>query len=258
LIPEFKLLAKKAKARLIRMHYENKIGHIGGNLSCLDAMLFLHLVQMKDDDAFVLSKGHAAGALYISLWMQGKISEEELLSFHKDGSLLSGHPAPQWHPGIRFATGSLGHGLGLAAGVALARKLEKKPGRVYCLLSDGEWQEGSNWESAIFIKHHRLDNLSLLIDANGLQGFGSTAEVASQGPESLARSLESLGLEVRTLDGHDPAALEEALARPAAGPLALVLRTTKGKGVSFMENAMEWHYLPMDAGQYAQAMREIA
>ena len=251
------MLAKKAKARLIRMHYENKIGHIGGNLSCLDAMLFLQLRQMKEEDVFVLSKGHAAGALYISLWMQGKISEEELLTFHKDGSLLSGHPAAQWHPGIRFATGSLGHGLGLAAGVALAHKLGKKPGRVFCLLSDGEWQEGSNWESAIFIRHHRLDNLTLLIDANGLQGFGGTAEIASQSPETLGRSLQALGLEVRTLDGHDPAALEQALAKPEAGPLALILRTTKGKGVSFMENAMEWHYLPMNAEQYAQAMREI-
>ncbi len=245
-----------ARRRLLRLHYESKVGHIGGNLSALDCVLYLHAVAMGEADTFVLSKGHAAGALYIALWSVGLIGEDELRTFHKDATLLAGHPVAKWHKRIAFATGSLGHGLGLAAGVALGKRLRGEEGRVYCLLSDGECQEGSTWEAAIFARHQNLSNLVVMIDANGLQGFGTTAEVASF--DALSEKLRGLGLRTVEIDGHSPHAMDLALRRTGEGPLAVVLRTVKGHGVSFMENRMEWHYLPLDEQQYQAALVELA
>lgn len=253
--PEFPALIKRAQARLLRMHFEAKVGHIGGNLSCLDALLVLHHSLLGPDDVFVLSKGHAAGALYTALWSCGRLSDEQLTQFHGEGSKLAGHPAAAWHEGIRFATGSLGHGLGLACGAALARKLSGAAGRVFCLMSDGEWQEGSVWESLIFAAHQNLDKLCVLIDANGLQGFGSVKDVASM--QDLAPRLSSFKVDVENVDGHDPAALLRALKAPAKGPRFLVMNTVKGHGVSFMQNRMEWHYLPLDKQQYEAALKEL-
>jgi transketolase len=238
------------------MHYESKVGHIGGNLSALDAMLQLHGRIMGKEDLFVLSKGHAAGALYVSLWAVGLISDEELKTFHKDGTTLAGHPVAHWHKGVAYATGSLGHGLGLAAGAALGKRLRGDPGTVYCLLSDGECEEGSTWEALMFMRHHKLANLVVLVDANGLQGFGSTQEIASLEP--LAPKFRGFGLQVEEIDGHAPAALDAALARRRDEPLVVLLRTVKGRGVSFMEGRMEWHYLPLDEKQYQLAMSELA
>ena len=249
-------VARKSRARLLQMHYESRVGHIGGNLSALDAMLHLHLRVMTRDDVFVLSKGHAAGALYITLWAMGQITDAELRQFHKDGTKLAGHPVARWHPGVRFATGSLGHGLGLAAGVALGKRLRREAGNVYCLMSDGECEEGSTWEALIFARHHGLSNLVALIDANGLQGFGKTTEIASLEP--LGKKVRSLGLRVEEVDGHAPDQLQATLDLPRAGPLAVVLRTTKGRGVSFMEGLVEWHYLPMTEAQYQQALLEVS
>ena len=249
-------VVRKAKARLIRMHYEAKVGHLGGNLSALDAMLSLHLRVMTKDDSFVLSKGHSAGALYVTLWAMGQVTDEQLTQFHKDGTKLAGHPAAGWHSGIPFATGSLGHGLGLAAGVALGKRLRRAPGNVYCLLSDGECEEGSIWEALIFARHHALENLVALVDDNGLQGFGTTAEIASLEP--LAEKIRALGITVVEIDGHALEPLQAALAEPRSGPLVVVLRTTKGRGVSFMEGQMEWHYLAMSEAQYQQALLEVS
>jgi transketolase len=249
-----KELLRKARLRLLKMHFESGVGHIGGNLSALDMMLTLHHRVMGPDDDFVLSKGHAAGALYVTLWSLGRLSDEQLATFHKDGTKLGGHPVPHGIPDIPFAVGSLGHGLGLSAGLALGKKLRGRPGRVFCLLSDGEWNEGSTWESLIFLAHHNLRELTLLVDLNGWQGFGSTREVAGLG--SLAKKLGEFGLEVRDVDGHDTDAIERALKAPADRPLAIVARTLKGHGVSFMENKLEWHYLPMTAEQYALAAWE--
>ncbi len=245
----------RARARLLRMHYEARVGHIGGNLSALDAMLHLHGAVLDERDLFVLSKGHSAGALYIALWAAGTIDEDELTRFHRDGTTLAGHPVAGWHRRIVFATGSLGHGAGLAAGAALARRLRGEPGDVYCLMSDGECEEGSVWEALIFARHNRLANLVLLIDANGLQGFGGTDEVASLEP--LGARISGFGLDVIEIDGHDPTALDAALARRGDGPLVVVLRTVKGRGVSFMEGRMEWHYLPLDEAQYRRALDEL-
>ena len=250
-----KEILQKARLRLLKMHFESGVGHIGGNLSSLDMLLTLHHRVMGADDQFILSKGHAAGALYITLWSLGRLTEEQLLTFHQDHTKLGGHPVPHGIPEIPFAIGSLGHGLGLAAGLALGRKLRRQPGRVFCLLSDGEWNEGSNWESLIFIAHHHLREVILLVDMNGLQGFASTVEVANLG--SLANKLREFGFEVREVDGHDPAAIEQALSTPRQDrPMALLARTIKGHGVSFMENKMEWHYLPMTAEQYQMAVEE--
>jgi transketolase len=248
-------LAAVARARLLQMHHEAKVGHIGGNLSALDVMLHIHGHVMTDDDVFVLSKGHAAGALYVALWATGQLSDEELRTFHQDGTALAGHTVARWHKRVAFATGSLGHGLGLAAGVALGKRLRRDSGSVFCMISDGECQEGSTWEGLMFAHHQRLANLVVLVDANGLQGFGSTAEVASLEP--LMPRFRGFGLRVEEVDGHSPDALDAALERRRSEPLIVVLRTVKGKGVSFMEDKMEWHYLPMNDEQYSKARREI-
>ncbi len=253
---QFKEIVRNAKLRLLRLHYEKKVGHIGGNLSALDSILFLFHNVLGDDDIFVLSKGHSAGALYVSLWSVGKLSESDLDGFHQDGSKLAGHPVGGWCPEIPFATGSLGHGLSLAAGVALGKKLKKEKGRVFCLLSDGEWEEGSTWEALIFTAHHRLNNLTLLVDANGLQGFGNTRDIASLEP--LADKVRPFGLDVREINGHDPLEMDSALNQATEAPKMIILRTIKGKGVSFMEGRMEWHYLPMSEEQYMQAVKEVS
>jgi transketolase len=239
------------------MHFEAGVGHIGGNLSSLELMLTLHRRVMGPDDQFILSKGHAAGALYVTLWSMGRLTEDQLATFHKDHTKLGGHPVPHGIPDIPFAIGSLGHGLGLAAGLALGRRLRSQPGRVFCLLSDGEWNEGSTWEALTFISHRNLREVVLLVDINGLQGFGSTIEVANLAP--LANKLREFGLEVREIDGHEPSAIEQALRAPVGErPLAVLARTIKGHGVSFMENRMEWHYLPMTAEQYHMAVEEAS
>jgi len=246
-----------AKLRLLRMHFESGVGHIGGNLSSFDILMCLYHEVLGPDDAFVLSKGHAAGALYVTLWSKGGLTNEELVTFHRDETRLSGHPPCSGIPGIPFATGSLGHGPSLAAGIALAKQLKGEPGRVFCLTSDGEWNEGSCWEALIFAKHHSLSNLTLLVDLNGLQGFGSTKEVANL--DSLAEKFRTFGWHVQEVDGHDMAALRAALTggwHPGT-PQVLVARTIKGNGVSFMEGRMDSHYLPMDRAQYDQAVREV-
>lgn len=253
--PNWKELCRLSRLRLLRMHHESGVGHIGGNLSCLDLMLALHHGLMGPEDQFVLSKGHAAGAYYVTLWSLGKISDDELTSFHKDDTRLSGHPPTSGLPDVLFATGSLGHGTSLAAGLALAKRLKREPGRVYCLTSDGEWNEGSSWEALLFACHRRLANLTIIVDRNGLQGFGTTAEVADLG--DLAAKFQTFDAEVCEADGHDPAAVLDILSRPAGRPTILVASTTKGRGVSFMEGRMEWHYLPLSPEQYGRAVSEI-
>jgi transketolase len=244
-----------ARKRLLQMHYESGIGHIGGNLSCLDAMMLTYHEYIGVEDRFILSKGHSAGALYISLWSLGRISNDSLKTFHKDNTLLAGHPPAAGLKDVSFATGSLGHGLSLAAGTALSFKLKEQNGTVYCLTSDGEWQEGSTWEAIIFAAHHRLNNLTILVDHNKLQGFGSTHEIASMSP--LLDKLVGFNLDLYSVDGHDLFAIRAALDKKTERCRVIILETIKGKGVSFMENKMEWHYLPLDDGQYRQAISEL-
>lgn len=237
------------------MHYKAGVGHIGGNLSAIDILLGLYHCVLKPDDAFILSKGHAAGALYVTLWSLGRLTDEDLDTFHKDDTLLSAHPPASGLRDILFATGSLGHGPSLCCGLALARKLRGDPGRVYCLTSDGEWDEGSNWEALIFARQKALDNLTLIVDLNGLQGFGTTAEVADLG--SLAQKFLEFGWDVDEIDGHDIQAITASAAQSSNRPRVIIASTIKGNGVSFMANRMEWHYLPLTKELFEQAVREI-
>jgi transketolase len=244
-----------AKLRLLRMHYEARVGHIGGNLSCLDILMVLQHDVLGPSDHFILSKGHAAGALYVSLWSAGLLHDEDLATFHGENTRLPGHPPVSGIPQIEFATGSLGHGLSIAAGLALGRKLQGGDGQVYCLTSDGEWNEGSAWEALIFIRQHNLDNLTLLVDRNGLQGFGATEEIADLGP--LAAKFSDFGLRSAEVDGHDPQAILEACRVVPGRPAAVVAHTTKGHGVSFMQDRFEWHYLPLTEDLYHQAVHDL-
>jgi transketolase len=247
-------LLLKGRLRLLQMHYESGVGHIGGNLSCFDILMALYHNVLGPFDKFVLSKGHSAGALYVTLWSLGLLSDEDLKTFHKDGTRLSGHPPVHGIPEIPFATGSLGHGLSLAAGLALAKKLKGGKGRQYCLTSDGEWNEGSNWEALIFIRQHRL-NLTLIVDLNGLQGFGRTCDIADLDP--LSDKFKAFHLPTIEVDGHDLEAVTAALSPDGDGPRIVVARTKKGHGVSFMENLFEWHYLPLTKESYRQAVEEL-
>ncbi len=246
---------KIARKRLLQMHFESKVGHLGGNLSSLDALMILYNEFVGPNDRFILSKGHSAGALYTTLWSIGRLTEDDLKTFHKDDTLLAGHPPAGGISDILFATGSLGHGLSLAAGTALALRLKGQDGTVFCLTSDGEWQEGSTFEAMVFASHHRLNNLKILVDHNQLQGFGTTGEVASMSP--LAAKLAGFELDLKVVDGHDPDAIRAALSASSNTCQLIVLETQKGRGVSFMEDRMEWHYLPLSPEQYRQAIREV-
>jgi len=244
-----------ARKRLLQMHFESGVGHIGGNLSALDAMLIVFHEYLDGEDKFVLSKGHSAGALYITLWSLGRLRDQDLKLFHKDNTLLAGHPPAKGIVDILFATGSLGHGLSLAAGTAFGAKLRGNSLQVVCLTSDGEWQEGSTWEALIFSIHHRLVNLTVLVDHNNLQGFGSTAEVASM--SSLWDKLKGFEVDLRVIDGHNPDDIRVALADKTQLVKIIILRTVKGRGVSFMENRMDSHYLPLTEEQFFRAVKEL-
>lgn len=250
-----KEMVTAARKRLLQMHYESGVGHVGGNLSCLDAMLLVLHEYVGVNDKFILSKGHAAGALYVALWSLGRLPEDSLATFHKDNTMLAGHPPASGIRDILFATGSLGHGLSLAAGTALSLRLKALNEKVFCLTSDGEWQEGSTWEALIFACHHRLNNLTVLVDHNNLQGFGTTQSVASMSP--LAEKLAGFNVEIQSVNGHNLTAIRTILDTPCQKLRIVILETVKGHGVSFMENRMEWHYLPLKEEQYHQAILEI-
>lgn len=237
----------RARQRLLRMHYEAGAGHLGGNLSCLEALLCLYHEVLRPEDQFVLSKGHSAGAHYVALWSVGLLEEETLSSFGRDGSPLPFHPPSSGLPQAPFGSGSLGHGLSLAAGLALGRKLSHAPGRVYCLTSDGEWQEGQIWEALIFAQQHRLDNLCLLVDQNGWQGLDRVNDVESL---SLDSRLQAFGVRVCQVDGHDVQAVSQALGgcreQPGSGPAALLLKTVKGRGIPGWEDQLHSHYARLE------------
>lgn len=248
-------LVKAARKRLVRMHYQAGVGHIGGNLSSLDCMLVAFHEILSESDQFILSKGHSAGALYTALWSISRLKDSDLDTFHKDDTYLAGHPPCKGIQDIPFATGSLGHGLSLAAGTAMGLKLQSQAGRVLCLTSDGEWQEGSTWEALIFACHHRLANLTVMIDHNGLQGFGTTKEVASMPP--IWEKITGFSADISIIDGHDIQAIKTTLNKQSDRPHLIFLKTVKGHGISFMEGQMDWHYLPLNENQYHLAIAEL-
>ena len=240
------------------------VGHIGSALSVADiiAALYSGGMDIGDPDAsnrdrLVLAKGHAALALYAALHQRGWLTREELNTYCGDGSLLGVHPEHRLR-GIDFSTGSLGHGLALGAGAALAARLQGSSRRVFVLLSDGECNEGSIWESAMFAAHQELSNLVVVIDMNGQQALGYTRHVLDLEP--MDRRWDAFGWDARMVDGHDVGAMLQAMdgLDPVTGPPhVLVARTTFGRGVSFMENQIRWHYFPMSDEEYERAVDEV-
>ncbi len=238
------------------MHHDANSGHLGGNFSCIDALMTLHHLVMKPEDRFILSKGHSAGALYITLWSLGKLSDSELKTFSKDNTFLPAHPSGKGIPGLLFPTGSLGHGPSLAVGLALASKHKGSGRHIYCLCSDGEWQEGSCWEALAFSIHRQLDNLTIIIDQNGWQGFGKTSDVISC--DDLTPRISSFGAHVQKLNGHDCSEIYASLKNKSAEkPNILILDTVKGKDLHF-EGQLESHYLPLSEEQYFTARSKIS
>lgn len=244
----------RARHMLLDMHVRAGIGHVGGNLSCLDILIMLFLEIKQTADIVVLSKGHSAGALYVCLALSGVIPVEELKTFHADDTRLPGHPPINTFEQIPFATGSLGHGLSLAAGLALAcRFIEPRERQVYCVMSDGEWQEGSTWEALWFISHQNITNLTIVIDANGLQGLGSIEQISSM--TDLDRRIAAHGVNVQTIDGHDIDALRAAFVTPQGNKPRLILaRTIKGRGVPSHQGRMESHYDPVKLSEVAKIL----
>jgi transketolase len=240
------------------------VGHIGSALSVADIVAALYAgalrVRQPDDpdrDRFILSKGHAALAVYAALYLRGWLTEDDLNTFCADGSLLGVHPEHELR-GVDFSTGSLGQGLSVGAGAALAARLQWSSRRVFVLVSDAECNEGALWEAVMFAAHHQLSNLVAVIDVNGQQALGYTRDVLDLSP--LADRWRAFGWDVREVDGHDPAAMAETvngLGTNFGPPHALVARTVFGKGVSFMENHIKWHYSPMSGEEYRQAREEI-
>lgn len=238
------------------MHYESGAGHIGGNLSSIDAMLVIWHEFLKRNDYFILSKGHSAGALYVTLNSIGEISDFQLKTFYSDKTILPAHPPLNKFKKIPFATGSLGHGLSVCAGLALAKNIKNKNNKIFCFTSDGEWQEGSIWESLLFIEHHQLNNITILIDQNNLQGMGKIDEISSL--KNLSTKIKKFNFNIQTINGHNLSEIRKALSIISTKPKIIFLKTTKGNGISFMENEMKWHYLPLTEDLYKEALLELS
>lgn len=261
------IAACKIRMGAIEGVYHAKSGHPGGSLSAADIFAYLYFKEMNIDpkrpkdenrDLFVLSKGHTCPGLYAALALKGYFPWDELKKLRHIGAMLQGHPDMKGTPGIDMSTGSLGQGVAAAGGMALAGKMDGKNYRVYSVLGDGETEEGEVWEAAMFAGHHKLDNLCLIIDDNGLQIDGPTAEIG--GPEPLDQKYRAFGFDVQKIDGHDFDAIEAAFnhAKTVKGkPSAIIARTVKGRGVSYMENQVGWHGKAPNDEQYRVAMREL-
>lgn len=267
LIHQLNLTAVKLRKHVIEMLYQAKSGHPGGSLSAIDIIVTLYFHHMNHNpknpydpnrDRFILSKGHAAPALYAALAETGYFSIKELTSLRQIDSMLQGHPVCRHIPGVEASTGSLGHGLSFAVGVALAGKLDNKKYTVYALIGDGETNEGQIWEAAAVAAHYKLDNLVALLDRNFLQIDGNTEEVLRL--ESVHDRWTAFGWNVLEVDGHNIAELLAVLHQANTHkhqPTMIILNTTKGKGVSFMENNIDFHGVPPNEMEYKLAMQEL-
>ena len=266
-VDEIQNIANKMRLDVIEMTTAAGSGHPGGSLSAADAVAALYFRIMnidpadpyKDDrDRFVLSQGHAAPILYAALAERGYFPTDELKTLRKIGSRLQGHPAYHDVPGVEVTTGSLGQGLSMACGIALAGKMDGKSYRTYCLLGDGELQEGQNWEAAMFAHAYGLSNLTALVDRNRLQISGNTEEV--MGLDPLPEKFKAFGWNVEIIDGHNIRMIIDACgkaARSKKNPTAIILNTVKGKGVSFMENNAGFHGKACNPEEYAKAVAEL-
>ena len=264
---ELQIAACKVRMGVIQSTHAAKAGHPGGSLSAADLFAYLYCRQLnvdpadprkQDRDRFVLSKGHCAPGLYSALALRGFFPWEDLKTLRHIGSYLQGHPDMKSIPGVDMSTGSLGQGISAACGMALAAKKQNNPCRVYALLGDGEIQEGQVWEAMMFAHHYALDNLCAVIDNNGLQIDGPVDQVMS--PYPILDKLRAFGLEAVEIDGHDFDQMEAAFAQAGTvkgRPFAIVMKTTKGKGVSFMENQAGWHGKAPNDEQAEAALGEL-
>jgi transketolase len=259
--------ARELRVKILEMLCEAGSGHSGGSLSCVDILAVLYNKVMNIDpknpawekrDRFVLSKGHCCPALYAVLADLGYFDEKELMTLRKYGSILQGHPYMHDTPGIEVSSGSLGQGLSIAAGMALAAKMDGLANRTYCLMGDGELQEGQIWEAVMAAGHYRLDNLCGIVDKNNLQIDGRVEDVMDINP--LAEKFRAFNWEVVEMDGHDLSRIEDSFNKAAYvknKPTVIIAHTVKGKGVSFMENKSEWHGQAPDRSRLKQALTEL-
>lgn len=267
-LEELPAVCKDWRRLCLRMIHAAKSGHPGGALSIVELLAVLHLRHLRldparpdwvDRDRFILSKGHGVPALYCALAHLGYFPKDELMTLRRIDGRLEGHPDRVRCPGIEASTGSLGQGLSIGIGHALAARFDRRDYHVHVLVGDGEIQEGQVWEAALFAAQHGLGNLSCIVDANGFQLDDATARIV--GIEPLAAKWTSFGWDVLEIDGHDLAAVDGALAAARASkerPTAIIARTVKGKGVSFMEHNNEWHGVAPDDKQLAAALEELA
>ena len=266
-ITKLREIAKDIRKGIIEAVYSGKSGHPGGSLSIADIMTVLYFYEMNIDpknpkdenrDRLVLSKGHCAPALYSTLANRGYFNIEELKTLRHIDSRLQGHPDMKKIPGVDMTTGSLGQGLSAANGMAIAGKLDKKDYRVYCIMGDGEIEEGQVWEAAMASNKYKLDNLCVIVDNNNLQIDGTIEEVMSSYP--IDEKFKSFGFQVINIDGHNYQEIIDAfdVARNVKGkPVCIIAKTVKGKGISFMENKVEWHGKAPNEEQYMQALKEL-
>jgi transketolase len=260
-------LALRIRRHAVEMTNLGKSSHIGSVLSMTDIIAVLYGVVLRKDpanpfwperDRFILSKGHAGAGVYAALAEAGFMPVAKLRTHYQDGSDLSGHVSHKGIPGVELSTGSLGHGLPVACGMAKAALLDKRTHRIFCVLSDGECDEGSNWEAALFAAHHCLYNLVAIVDYNKIQSLASVADTL--GLEPFADKWRDFGWDVVEVDGHNHAQIEKALVgreAAAVSPRVVIAHTTKGKGVSFMENSVLWHYRAPQGDEYQRARQEL-
>ena len=264
---QLQVAACKVRMGILSSTHAAKCGHPGGSLSAADLFTYLYFAEMNIDpqnpkweerDRFVLSKGHTATGLYSALANRGFFPVEELVTLRKLGSFLQGHPNMRTVPGVDMSTGSLGQGISCAAGMALGLKHQGKSPRVYTLLGDGEIEEGQVWEAAMFAAHYKLDNLCVIVDNNGLQIDGPVADVMS--PYPIDEKFRAFGFHVEVIDGNDLEQIEKAMKIARATkdqPTAIIMKTTKGKGVSYMENQVSWHGKAPNDEEYEIGMNEL-
>ena len=253
----YKEIARETRIKVLDLIYKAQGSHIGSNFSCIDLLTVLFEKADLDKDKIILSKGWAAASLYYFLWRKGRITEEELDSYCQPGSKFIGLAEPII-PEIPAAGGSMGFGLPFGVGFALAKKIKKEKGKAYVLMSDGEMDCGTTWESALIGAHNKLDNLIAIVDANELQAMGKVKEILNIEP--LKDKWQAFGWEVREINGHDFEEIEKALINPplqAGKPVVIIARTIKGKGVSFLEGDNIWHYKAPSEEEYQRALKEL-
>lgn len=258
-------VCKLVRRDILNISYNAHIGHVGSALSVVEILTTLYFRVMKlkpkdpqweKRDRFILSKGHSAAAYYSVLYRKGFISEKELNTFCKDGTRLLVHPEWNGLPGVEHGTGSLGHGLSVGVGMAYAGKLLNKDFNVYVLISDSEIEEGTTWEAALFAAHHKLDNLTVILDYNGTQAMGRVKEILDIEP--LDKKWRSFNFDVKIANGHDIGVLEKALKVRIKKPRIVIAKTVIGKGFSFMENDFRWHYYDPKPEHLAAALKELS